>query len=128
MEPYYFTETVEIEITECAHCGIQFGAPKYWMNAARKDKRDIYCPNGHTLSFKDPQWERDLKRAKENERWWRDEAERTGRQLSATRGVVTRIKNRIANGICPCCHRQFANLQRHMAGHHPTFRKEESEA
>ena len=125
MQPYYITKTVEIEMTECVECGIQFGVPKYWMDAARKDKRDIYCPNGHTLSFNDPQWARELKAAKESAKWWRDEAERTARSLTATRGVVTKIKNRIANGVCPCCHRQFVNLQRHMTGQHPEFKEVE---
>ena len=45
----------------------------------------------------------------------------TERQLSATRGVVTRTKNRISKGVCPCCTRSFQNLKRHMASKHPEY-------
>lgn len=48
----------------------------------------------------------------------------TERQLSATRGVVTRTKNRISKGICPCCNRQFTNLHRHMETKHPEYAAE----
>jgi len=45
----------------------------------------------------------------------------TRRTLSATRGVVTRIKNRIGHGVCPCCKRHFGNLQKHMDSKHPGY-------
>jgi hypothetical protein len=40
---------------------------------------------------------------------------------------VTKLKQRVANGVCPCCHRSFVNLHRHMAGQHPDYTKEQSE-
>lgn len=49
------------------------------------------------------------------------------RQLSAAKGRVTRIKNRVSNGVCPCCNRTFENLQRHMHSKHPTFTAEAAE-
>lgn len=47
------------------------------------------------------------------------------RQLSAARGQVTRIKNRVGNGVCPCCNRSFGNLHRHMQTKHPGWKKPE---
>ena len=44
--------------------------------------------------------------------------------LIAQRGVTTRIKNRVAKGVCPCCKRHFTNLHRHMESQHPEFSKE----
>lgn len=52
----------------------------------------------------------------------RDHAER---QASARKGQVTRLKNRAAAGVCPCCTRSFENLRRHMTTKHPTFKAEE---
>lgn len=46
------------------------------------------------------------------------------RRAAAARGQVTRLKNRAAAGLCPCCNRSFSNLQRHMAGQHPGFQAE----
>lgn len=45
----------------------------------------------------------------------------TERRLIAQRGVTTRIKNRVANGVCPCCKRNFSNLAAHMKTKHPAF-------
>jgi hypothetical protein len=45
------------------------------------------------------------------------------RQLSASRGQVTKIKNRVGNGVCPCCDRSFTNLRRHMSTQHPAWKK-----
>ena len=41
--------------------------------------------------------------------------------LSAQKGVTTRLKNRVQKGVCPCCNRYFAQLQRHMTTQHPNF-------
>ena len=57
----------------------------------------------------------------------RELREGTERQLSATRGVVTRIKNRVGHGVCPCCNRTFGDLSRHMATKHPTYAAEAAE-
>lgn len=46
-------------------------------------------------------------------------------QSRAFKGVVTKLKKRAANGVCPCCNRTFVDLARHMAGKHPTFLAEE---
>jgi len=51
----------------------------------------------------------------------RERAERTERRLSAQKGVTTRIKNRVANGVCPCCKRSFTDLRRHMETKHPKY-------
>ncbi len=37
------------------------------------------------------------------------------------KAAKTRIKNRIANGVCPCCQRSFKNLHRHMQTKHPDY-------
>lgn len=42
-------------------------------------------------------------------------------QRRAQKGQNTRLKKRIAAGVCPCCNRSFANLREHMAGQHPDF-------
>jgi hypothetical protein len=57
----------------------------------------------------------------------RELREATQRQLSAQRGLVTRIKNRVGHGVCPCCNRTFGNVARHMASEHPTWSAEAAE-
>lgn len=43
------------------------------------------------------------------------------RRAIGQRAAKTRIKNRIAHGVCPCCNRSFENLARHMKGQHPGY-------
>lgn len=40
---------------------------------------------------------------------------------AVTKGKLTKTRNRIAKGVCPCCNRSFVNLGKHMAGQHPDF-------
>lgn len=64
--------------------------------------------------------QRDTARA--NLQTQRKKTQHKQRQLAAQKGVTTRIKNRIGNGVCPCCKRTFTNLARHMKGQHPDYR------
>ena len=47
------------------------------------------------------------------------EADHFRRSRDGMKGVVAKIKKRVGRGICPCCNRHFANLQRHMETKHP---------
>jgi hypothetical protein len=42
-------------------------------------------------------------------------------QTRAQKAAKTKLKKRIAAGMCPCCQRPFANLMRHMQNQHPDF-------
>ena len=58
----------------------------------------------------------------------RVEFERNARQsaedsLVAMRGVNTKLKKRVAAGVCPCCQRSFINLRRHMTTQHADYVK-----
>ena len=122
----------------CCKCGIAFGLDKQYRAERLNDQGDFYCPNGHNQHVVR---ESDAAKAKRladqltRERAahdqavarWRERTDAAERRLSATRGVVTRIKNRVGKGVCPCCNRTFADLQRHMAGQHPTWAPEDVE-
>jgi hypothetical protein len=36
------------------------------------------------------------------------------------------LRERVKNGVCPCCRRNFENLQRHMKTQHPGYKPAES--
>lgn len=57
----------------------------------------------------------------------REQREAAERRAAAARGQVTKIKNRVGRGVCPCCNRTFENLSRHMTSQHPTFTAEAAE-
>lgn len=50
------------------------------------------------------------------------------RAAAADWAQLTKTRKRIANGVCPCCHRTFQNLARHMAGQHPAYEESDQEA
>lgn len=129
----YNTEvTSTIVALWCVECGVPFGLAESFIAARREDHERWYCPNGHGQSYTGDneaerlrkkvqlaEAERDRQRVRANgERVQRERAER---QRAAAKGQVTRIKNRVANGVCPCCSRTFVDLARHMAGQHPDY-------
>lgn len=120
-----FAGYTELEVEICT-CGVLFAAPKPMLDTRRHDGRDFYCPNGHSLSYdgERSRLERELRAAKDRaarDRAARDQAEAS---LRATKGVVTRQRERlerVAAGVCPCCNRSFRDLRRHMQTKHPEY-------
>lgn len=131
---------VEIFISDCAACGLVFGITKDFEKRRRQDGENFYCPAGHVMIF--GKSEADKERAKRRElekrladeeasrqryqEWLRREREghkATERSLAATKGVVTRQRNRAAAALCPVegCGRSFTQLRRHLATKHPDY-------
>lgn len=120
---------IKIVIIECASCSVDFGIGKQYQDNRRKDHGSFYCPNGHSNVYnQDNEEEKQRKRADAAEaraRSWRDQAEAAERSRIAQKAATTRLQKRVANGICPCCHRSFQNLRRHMSGQHPDFTEDD---
>jgi hypothetical protein len=120
-------ETIVVET--CCTCGVTFGVTEGFYNLRQRDGNSFYCPNGHCQYYTNNEkkklndLKKDLQRTQESMQFWREQAEEKGRSLSATRGQITKIKNRVAKGICPCCNRQFENLHDHMETKHPNYGK-----
>lgn len=113
---------------DCGECGIAFCVPSHWHQERRDTGKGWHCPNGHGRVYRESTVDKLKKElaAKEGElQRARERAERSERQVVAARGQVTKIKNRVHNGVCPCCNRSFGNLQRHMATKHPDWKAQE---
>lgn len=126
-----WTYTGTLVVKECPSCGITYGVPEDFNRKRSEDGETWYCPRGHRVHYGETDVQR-LQKAldqSEHSRTWaqqrhRDECiKRRGveRRLSATQGVVTRTKNRIARGICLCCNKTFADLRKHMTHKHPDY-------
>ena len=109
----------------CGACGIPFGIPSYFEKARLNDGKSFYCPNGHYVGWGNKDEIDRLKEVIERERadraYWREEYAKETASHRATKGQVTKLKKRVAAGVCPCCTRTFTNLQRHMANQHPEY-------
>lgn len=119
------SQTVHLKWTTCISCGVPIAMPSEMFDRRVKDQRTFYCPNGHSQHFTgktEAQKLRDrLRVAESNVTFYRDQLEASERSKRAIRGHLTRIKRRIANGVCPCCNRSFKDVQRHMDSQHPEF-------
>lgn len=107
----------------CYLCGVQFAIPEELHRTllARKAGQNFWCPNGHPQHFigesdkaKAERLARELTHAQDLIR-----SAQAAREKSAKE--TKRLKKRIGNGVCPCCHRSFLNVQRHMKSQHPEF-------
>lgn len=125
----------------CPDCGVLYAIPERMRSYAeeRGGFREMwFCPNGHELGYGDDKLDRERQRAERaeraaaRERALRDQAEQEAR---VQKGRATRFKNdrdrikqRIAEGVCPCCNRTFKNVQRHMRTQHPEFKVPEDDS
>jgi len=131
--------TGELTVTSC-WCGIRLAIPSSLYREAHNNGMAVYCPLGHTFVWKETEADR-LKRELESTKSVlraarasttavRDQLQAERRSNAAYRGHLTRLRNRIANGVCPVkdCHRHFDNVQRHIASQHPEWAAEHPEA
>lgn len=111
----------------CGECGVVFGMSREFYDARSNDHKTWYCPNGHPRAFTRQSEAEKLKQqlqwARADAQSWRDEAETAENRRRAQKAANTKLKKRIAAGICPCCHRNFQDLRRHMTGQHPDYTK-----
>lgn len=127
------TQEITMVVEECYKCGVPFAISNEFKNDHLKTHDNFYCPNGHGQRYGENESERQIRQLKkeveyanEDKKYWRNEAETKARSLSATKGALTKTKKRIANGVCPCCHRSFLNVIMHMETEHPDYGKAES--
>jgi hypothetical protein len=112
--------------------------PKSLYEAARKsDRICFYCAYGHEQVFRAGETEADkLRRERDllKQQMARVEEEKMDlvakaalatSEAKAAKRETARLKKRAAAGVCPCCHRTFGELARHMQTKHPEFRAEE---
>ena len=133
-----YTQTYHL-VTCCKEgCGITFGLPNDWVKMRREDHAWWYCPNGHQQHWDQANEEERLRkenaRLKDDRTWYADQmsaarkdAEHQRRKAAAARGQLTKIKNKVANGVCPVpgCKRSFTNVLDHLRTVHPTYHTHE---
>lgn len=128
------TFTDVLTVLECAECRITFGITQSFERALRLNRQTFYCPRGHNQWFpgRTAEQERDaaladVRRARLATDAARDQAAAAERSRAAMKGYATRLRNQIANGVCPVpgCRRHFTNVLAHMATQHPDFTRHE---
>ena len=138
---------VSLFVTDCANCGVVFAITHNLESRRREDGQNFYCPNGHPMIFGKGAIARaeeraaaaeareKAARAREDRAWVatraaRDQADAAERSARAYRGHLTRMKRKIAAGVCPVgnCRRHFDNVQAHILTQHSAWAGEHPEA
>jgi chromosome segregation ATPase len=126
------TYTGQLKVTTC-WCGIELAIPENLYRRAHDEGASIYCPLGHTFVFTETtkqRLERQLQKAREARDWAytsmnaaRDQARAAERSKAAMKGHLTRMRNKVANGVCPVtgCRRHFDNVQDHIRTVHDAW-------
>ena len=134
------TFTGTLTITHCGVCQIPHAIPTEMYDDRLANGGEWHCPNGHKLHFITTRADelerqaaaakRQLTLARASRDAARDQAAAAHRSAIAYKGHVTRLRNRIANGVCPVagCRRHFDNVQAHITGQHPEWAAEHPEA
>lgn len=113
---------VTIQDTSCGVCGIQFGLEQSFMSNRRKDGKWFFCPNGHEIHWVPGKSDKQKLTEANAALQAKDDQLRTAiREGDQARQETLRIRQRIANGVCPCCTRSFGDLRRHMSTQHPDY-------
>lgn len=110
----------------CPTCGIPVIVTSNFERHRRLDKQTFYCPSGHPQSFRTSEIDElkaQLERKAGELKSVTEQLNQACRSRDAYKGRVTAIKNRVQNGVCPCCNRTFQNLMGHMKTKHPDWEK-----
>ncbi len=113
-----FQETEVFVVEHCYKCGIAWAVTQDFQNRRLKDHDLFYCPSGHGQYYC----------GKSEEEKLRDQLKASQAKLATAQfelqvneKQIKRLNKRIANGVCPCCHRQFIQMTRHMRTKHPEY-------
>jgi hypothetical protein len=119
-----YQRTLKLVAVECPTCFVEYGIPEQMAAQRREEaeKGSTYCPNGHCWHYLGKSLEDQLRAAEARAVHADDQRKMAERSAAALRGEVTKMRKRAGNGVCPCCNRHFANVQRHMASKHPHYR------
>lgn len=134
-------DTLEYTLTltriECGVCHIPFAIPSNLYKARLQDGKDFWCPNGHAVHYFDNDNRKlraQVAQLTDDRQWYSDQmkaarkdAELQRRRAAAAKGQLTKIRNRVANGMCPVpgCKRSFTNVLDHLRNEHPDYHRHE---
>lgn len=130
VETFYAKDAVPVTlwVSDCPVCAVVFAMPKAMEKDRRENGQSFFCPNGHSLSFRETEADRlrkqlasvdaDRKYAWQVYQEADADRKRTAASLRVTKGHLTRLKNRVEAGVCIHCNRTFQNVARHMQSKH----------
>lgn len=118
------TEYLTLVSVRCCNCGVVFAMPDYMQSRLKEKGGTFYCPNGHSQHYcksDNDVLKEKLQREKSARERSEAEAQEWCDKFQSERKDKEKLKTRIKNGVCPCCRRNFVNVNRHMKTKHPEY-------
>jgi hypothetical protein len=115
--------TGELVVLTC-WCGMHHAVPSALREYQERQHRDnghvpdIYCPLGHAHV---PSGKSEATKQRERAEAAETRARALSDQLEKEQAERRRQVKRSKAGICPCCHRSFVQMERHMKAKHPEY-------
>lgn len=104
---------VQLTQIDCGNCGGSYAISERYRKQMQEEAGTWHCPYCRIgWGYGESEIDKLKKQAA---------AARAEYSRRSEKAAKTRIKNRVANGVCPCCKRSFENLHRHMKSQHPDF-------
>ena len=97
---YVTVGEVEFCFSDCIECGIRFAIPRTLYDNQQARGGHHTCPNGHSQGWDKKRQDKivllegQLKRVSENSDYYRRQADTKDRQISALKGVATKLRNK----------------------------------
>lgn len=116
------TYTGELTVVTC-WCGTAHAVPAELRDYQLREHHDgrqfsVYCPLGHAYH---PSGKSKWATEKEARAAAESQVTALADQLAAANREAKRLAKRAKQGVCPCCHRSFVNVKRHMDNQHPDY-------
>lgn len=122
-----FSDNQWFEVEHCYRCGVPFAMTTDFQKRRLKDRKSFYCPAGHAQHYigktAEQKLKAELREANSRADQHRREAYEQRQRTASISRSYSRVRERVRNGVCPCCNRTFENLARHMATKHPDYGK-----
>lgn len=120
-----FADNQWFDVTRCCECGMAFAMTTEFQRRRLEDRKSFFCPAGHSQHFTGATEAQKLKDQLERERQQREAAEARASTATHERDRIAKahstMRQRVVNGVCPCCNRTFQNLLNHMRTEHAEF-------
>ncbi len=110
--------TIEFVVEECSECGTSFALTEFFREKRLADKRTFYCPSGHGQQYTGRPLRDQLRDAERKLANSEEEKRIAAATINQMKADQRRLQNRLKAGVCPHCHRTFAQLARHMTSKH----------
>jgi len=122
------TISVDLCTIKCCNCYGIFAVTDHAYNHYKQTGHFFNCPycdqSQHYTKSEISKLQDRINTLENTRKYYIEQLGKETRSKIAIKGHHTRLKKRIAAGVCPCCNRSFQNLQSHMKNQHPQYLEE----